>query len=640
MDDERPTSADEARRWGVGVLGAGLVFTAAARRGIRGTQVVSLVLAGSFGVAVFGARRMLANTIIEARHREGHQRTLIDAQLGQALVGAHDALNSVEPELRALLVDAKLAPEITPAIEESLKSIIALAQLLRGSAPARDALSDEEGFVPFVGINASQQHKRGPRAVRPLYGARNGLPRFVPSELRAAARQVGLVLDETRLLHTADVERAVLLFTVVSRALLVSLSPALGDWTPVRQPLAGGFRAVDIPWAVATATSVATALIGPRIVRMTMEDSPAGQRFRYRLLLIEAPVGAATLFFSPSWTVVVFATGMINWWQRQSKTMSFSWAKLSIYITGVVAFQSGGLAREHLPVGASALEVFGALAAILITGASYGAMLPLTIGTALDVLIGDGRRSLRAVLRARGELLRAARQLNETAELIDASAPDSETAHQAAMTARRAAQQIEHAADRAGRRRLLSSQLLPELMAEAIARSFLSRRGTSELEELQQSAKERAEAPPAYATEPIFLTRELLSARLGQQRHARALRAIVEHSLNEARIHGTGAVRIIVAGDATGLDVRIGNRTASGDTVGIAGQGGSSLRRLAQRLPEGTIKRGQRSADEMRMPHGDGWWVVQLTCAASIFDLPHGPAMRLGLEQKDSCRRS
>lgn len=623
MGSEHRATVDEVLNWSGGIVCAGLAVTAVMRRGARGARVASFALASSFGVAIYGARHMLANAFVEARHREGHQQILVDAQLGQALGGAHDALNSVEPELRALLSDAALPPELSPFIGDALQSVVSLAELLRRSAPARDALADEEGFVSLVGINSAQQHKRGPRAVRPLYGARDGLPRFVPAELRAAARQLGLVLDETRLLHTADVERAVLLFTLVSRAVLVSLSPVLGDWTPVRQPLAGGFHAIDVPWAVASATSIGTALAGPWIVRMAMEEGKAGTRLRNRLLLIEVPVGATALFFSPSWTVVVFASGVTNWWQRQNKGMAFNWGKLPIYVVGAVALQAGGLARDHLPLGTSALEVFGAQTAILITGASYGVMLPLAIGTALDVLIGDGRRSLRGVIRARSELLRAARQLNETAEVIDAAAPDSEAARLAAITVRRAALQIERAANRAGRRGLLSSNLLPELMAEAIARSFLLRRDTSELEQRQERAQEEGAAPPAYATEPIFLTRELLSTRIVQQRQARALRAIVEHGLNEACIHGTGAVRIIVSSDGTTLDVRVGNRVPPEDRAGILGQGGRDLNRLAGRLPDGVIERGRRSANEMRMPKGEDWWVVRLTCSLRTFDSPH-----------------
>jgi hypothetical protein len=612
-------TTEEGLRYGSGVR-VGLLAAAPTRRGSRGTRVASFALAGSFGVALYGARRMLANTFVEAKHREGYQRILIDAHLGQALGGAHDALNSVEPELRALLDDATLPHELAPFVDGALQSVATLAVLLRRGAPARDALIDEEGFLPLVGINTAQQHKRGPRAVRPLYGARGGLPRFVPAELRAAARQFGLVLDETRLLHTADVERAVLLFTLISRAVLVSLSPVLGDWTPVRQPLSGSFRASDIPWVAASMISVGTALAGRRIVRMAMEDSDAGRRFRNRLLIIEVPVGAVTLFTSPSWTVVVFASGVTNWWQRQNKSMAFNWGKLLIYVAGVVALQGAGLTHDGLPFGASSLEIFGALTAILVTGASYGAMLPLTIGTALDVLIGDGRRSLSAVLRARVELLHAARQLNETADVIDAAAPDSEAAHLAAMTVRRAALQIKRAAERAGRRGLLSSQLLPELMAESIARSYLPRRDTPELGRMQARAKDDGKAPPAYATEPILLARGLLSTRIRDQRHARALRAIVEHSLNEAGIHGTGAVRIIVSNAGTTLDVRVGNRVAAGDAAGISGQGSGDLNRLAGRLPDGALERGLRSADEMRMPDGEDWWVVRLTCSTSIFD--------------------
>jgi hypothetical protein len=619
MEARRRATADEAIRWGAGIVCAGIVVAGAIRRGSTGTRTVSLILTGAFGAATYGARRMVANAIAETNRREAHQQILVDAQLGQALGGAHDAINSVEPDLRALLLDGDLAPTTSVTVEDALSATTCLADLLRRSAPARDALIDEDGLVPLVGISAAQQHKRGPRAVRPLYGSRDGLPSVVPTGLRSAARQVGLVLDETRLLHDADVERSVLLFTLFSRAVLVSLSPVLGDWSPVRQPLEGGFRARDIPWAAASATSIATAVAGPYVVRMAMEDSAAGRKFRDRLLMVEVPVGAAALAFSPSWTVVVFASGVTNWWQRQNKGMAFNWGKLPIYVAGVSALQGVGLAREHVALDGAARETVGAFTAILVTGASYGAMLPLTIGTALDVLIGDGKRSLRAVVTARAELLRAARQLNLTADEIDASAPDSEAARMAAKTARRAALQIERAADRAGRRGLMSSHLLPELAAEAVARSFLPRRDTTDLEQQQQQTRDKGEAPPAYATEPIFLSPDLNGARIQQQRHAHAVRSIIEHCLNEARRHGTGGVRLILATDGTHFEVRIGNRPAPGDVSGISGQGGGNISRLAARLPDGVVERGLRPAADVRMPNGEDWWLVRLICSASIF---------------------
>jgi hypothetical protein len=579
-----------------------------------------VALTGLFGVTVYGARRMVTNAVAEAGRREDMQRDLAEAHLGQALGGAHDALNSIEPELRHLLGDPALPRSVDVSLEDALRSVEVLSELLRDSTPARAALIDENGVVPLVGVSAARQHRQGAGAVKPLYGDRDGLPRFVPSELRAAARQVGLVLDETRLLHTAEVERAVLLFTLLSRAVLVSLSPVLGEWSPVRQPLVGGFRATDIPWGAASIVSIATALGGPWVVRMAMTDSPAGRRFRNRLLAVEVPVATAAILFSPAWTIVVFASGVTNWWQRQSNGMAFHWGKLATFVIWVVSLRAASLARQGVPLQASTLEVAGALTAILVTGASYGAMLPLTIATALDVLVGDGRRSLRAVLKARGELVRAARQLNETAEAIDAAAPGSDAAHLAATTARRAALQIERAADRAGRRGLMSSHLLSELTAEAIARSFLPRRETPELERRQEMARESGEESPPYATEAIFLSPELTAARIDRQRHARALRAIIEHSLNEAGVHGTGGVRLILSGDEPTLTVRVGNRPATDRHRGIGGQGGGHLDRLAARLTDGEVERGIRPATDVRMPKGTDWWVVELRCSMSIFE--------------------
>lgn len=584
-------------------------------KGTRGTRVAAALLGGSFTLAIFGARRLVSEAIISTRDRERDQRLLVDAQLGQALSPAHDAINAVEADLYALLADANTTARCRLAARGAAEQLDHLAALLRNSRQAREALADDEGVVPLLGIRAA--HRRfDPRGrLMRRYGSRETMPGAIPADLRGAARQVGLVLDELRLLHTAEIERSVLLFTLVSRAVLLSFAPLLGAWSVARPPLADGHAVADAAWAAAAAVSLGTAFAAPRLVDLVMEDSSAGRRTRSLLLGVEVPIAFAALPLIPAWTVVVFASGWTNWWQRQTPGLGFDGRKLVAFVGVVVALQGAGLAREHIPIGPAVGEIAVALLAIALTGGSYGAMLPLSAGTGLDVLVGDGRRSLRAVMRARRELLSSARQLVVTAAEIDASAPDSLVARRAAATARQAARQLDHAADRAGRRGLVTSHVLVELASEAIARSYLRRRRPIELEQPESSKQ----AAPPYATEPIYDPPQLLAARVIARRDARVLRSVIERSLNEARVHGTKSVRVVLRIHNGRLEVRIANRPR-GRTHGISGEGGRDLDRLVRKLPDGRLKRGLRPPREIRMPAGPDWWVVEVSCSADVLD--------------------
>jgi hypothetical protein len=185
----------------------------------------------------------------------------------------------------------------------------------------------------------------------------------------------------------------------------------------------------------------------------------------------------------------------------------------------------------------------------------------------------------------------------------------------------------------------MSSHLLPELAAEAIARSFLPRRDTPELERRRTQARESEEEPPSYATEAIFLSQDLIRARVDSQRHARSLRAVIEHSLNEAGVHGTGGVRLIFSVDGPTLTVRVGNRPAADRNRGIGGEGGRHLDRLAARLPNGTVTPGIRPAADVRMPAGAEWWVVELRCSVTIFETERGRSGPSGKSRPSFRRR-
>lgn len=609
------THALSQQRWALAVAGSGAAAAVALARGRNGTTVATVLLGGAFAVAARRSREIMADAVEIAHAREEEQLRLARARLGQALSGAHDAVNAVGADLGAALLEAPPEAEWRAPGLAALRRLDAIGFVLRGSRELREVLSDEHGRLPIVGGHARQI--RSETTLKPYHGTLGGLP--LP--LRGAVRQVGLVLDEVRVLHNADIERSVFVMTLASRAALVTLAPLLGGWTVARVPLEGGWRLADAGWVAASAIAVVTAAFAPSLVDRAMEDSAPGRQTRGRQLRIEVPIAVAAAFLSPCWTVVVFASGWTNWWQRQTPHLAFDWRKLAAFVAAVVALQSAGLAVQGVGPGAASREIALALLAIAVTGGSYGAMLPLSAWTALSVLIGDSQRSLRTLRGARDEMLACARDLDVAADAITVAAPDAPTALRAAATARQAARQLDRAADRAARRGLLASQVAAEVAGEAIARSYLPRRRSRELEGLRRAATARGAAEPAYATEPIFDPPGLANARVRRQRAARVLRSFIEHALNEAGVHGTGAVRILWIAEGEVLVVRVGNRMRAGeDDGGTGGEGGKALTRLGRRLPRGDVTRGERPPRDLRVP-GDGkWWTIELRCAAEVLE--------------------
>lgn len=582
---------------------AGAAVAAAIALGAAASAIVLAMLVVSLGLALLAGGRVVQRALAVTSLRAEEQAASAEARFGAGVSRAHDWIR-VEGDLRPLL-DLDLGPRLRAEITRSIEGIEQLREAMRKAGTFRDRHGHSVGPV---GGHAEAVAERSGGSLKSYSWTPQQL---VPARLRGAGTQFSMILDEVRVLHNAEIERSVLLFTLFARAVLVAMAPLLGAWTRAETPLAGTGLGADLVWAAATLISLSTLAVAPRIVDTAMRDDERARRFRHRLLLIEVPVCLLAVPLLPAWTVVVFTAGWTNWWQRQTPRLEFDWAKLAAYVGAVVALQVLGLAAQSLGAGEIGLEVAITLTAIAVIGGSYGAMLPLALATVLAVVIGDGSRSIRTARRARGGLLDCARQLRATASLIDTTGPELPLARNAATLSRQAAGKLEREADLFGRRGLLAPQVLADLFDQAIGDSRLFRADSVQLELERRAAEDQGAEPPAFALEPIL--GELAFARVAKQRHARALRTLLVSAYNEASVHGSRGVRADLRRRDGQLDLRLANlpRAAS---EGTYGSGGKRLAGLAAKLPDGALAQppGLHPAAELGYPGDSPWWVVEV----------------------------
>lgn len=581
--------------------------------GVDAVVVVAVLLLASLATALFGTRRLLAQLDLVRQDRVDRRGALVAANRGKVLGDAHDLL-SVVGDLDEVAGCGEPSDPWLGVVRDARDRLDAIAQALADTRVAINELADERGRVPrFGGLGQERRARRGD-PLRP-YGDIHAIPRALPRRLRVAVSQVGRLLDEIRQLHTRQIERAVFLFTLAARASLVTLAPLLGALTTADVPLRETGLAGDLAWGAAAGCALATALYASTVVDAAMEDSPRAYVLRSRLLLVEVPVAVAVLLLCPAWTVAVFASGWTNWWQRQTPELAFSWPKLVGFVAAVIVVQTAGLALEDANAGPTALEIVLTLAAILVSGASYGAFLPLAAGVALGVLIGDSRRSLKAIREARDELLAAAAALREAAQQVLIAAPSVPAATHAAQTARQAATQLERAVERLDREAGVDA--LHELVDNALGHSYLLRRKHPRHRERAAAARERGAPVPAYFGSAMYTPDTLRDARVPVPEHATAIGDLLATAFNEANRHGVAGVnvRFVLAGDR--LQIRVGNQPA-GATRGTGGGGEERLSTLAQALPAGRLDhRKPRPASELLLG-GEERWVVQVSCAAEV----------------------
>ncbi|HEU5062502.1 MAG TPA: hypothetical protein VFT79_05030 [Solirubrobacterales bacterium] len=597
------------------LAGAALAAIALAL-GAPAPAVAVCLLAGAMAVALLQGGWIVRRALEVSQARGERRLESASARRGLALVRTHDWLRQVQDSLRTFLARAEPGAEAAEVTEASLEMLEGIRESLDSSRTSRSQF--KRGHVPIVGGNADAISKRLGGALKPYSWTPAHL---FPGRLRGATTQTSMVLDEIRVLHNAEIERSVLLLTLVTRAILVLLAPLLGGWTSADTPLTQTGAAADLVWVLAAAISVATLLDGPRTVDLAMTDSAEAHRFRRRLLWVEVPVALALLLLLPAWTVVVFVTGWTNWWQRQTPGLAFDWRKLAIFVGAVVALQGAGLALQSVQPPLALAEIAAALAAIAITGGSYGAMLPLTVATALAVVVGDGTRSIRVARAARLELLACSKQLNLTAATIDAAAPEMPLARNAASLARKGARNLEREADLFGRRGVQARQVLADLFDQAVTQSTLPRSDSQERKIATAAAKAAGQPPPPYVVEPLL--GDLALARIGERRHARILQRFLVVAMNEAGTHGTGGVRLLARHGEARFTVTVGNLPKAAD-ANVPGEGQVILERLAGRLPAGrlTAPPGLRPAEAVDFPVPGQWWVAELECDVKVLTIP------------------
>jgi hypothetical protein len=603
------------KAWAWQLACGGSAIAALLAFGVPATAVALLSLGTALGLTLLRGGRIVGRALDVSVARRERRLETAQARRGETVARAHNWMRNAQDRLEDFAA-TESDPAAIAAAEQSVELLQGLRDSLDRSRHSRDQFKG--GRIPVVGGNAEAISTRLGGELKSYSWTPAHL---IPPRLRGAAAQTTMVVEEIRVLHNAEIERSVLLLTLVARALLVLLAPLLGAWTSADTPLAGTGVVADLVWLAAAAVCVGTVAIGPRAVDLAMTDSETGFRFRRGLLRIEVPVALAVLVFQPAWTVVVFATGWTNWWQRQTPALAFDWRKLAIFVATVISLQGLGLGLQGVATGPAALEIAVALLAIAVTGGSYGAMLPLTAATAIAVVVGDGTRSIRVARAARMELLACSDQLFLTASVIAAAAPELPLARDAASMARQGAENLEREADLFGKRGVLARQVLVDLLDQAISRSALAREDTHKYRVTAEAAAAMGDPPPAYAMDP--LPDPVLQARMRERHEANALLQFLVAALNEAGVHGTEGVRILARRRGERLLVTVGNLPKE-EIAQAPSEGGEILRHYASKLPSGRITDplGPRPGSAVDSPLPYVWWVVEAECDIRVLDSP------------------
>jgi len=597
--------------------GCGCLFAALALLFGVAASVVALASVGLvFGITLFRGGRIVRRALDVSRVRAERRLESAQARRGAMVARTHDWLRKVQGTLRALASSADVDPTATEAAAAGAEVLQGLRDSLDSTRSARGQFKG--GHVPIVGGNADAISKRLGGELKPYSWTPAHL---IPGRLRGAATQTSMVIDEIRVLHNAEIERSVLLLTLVSRAVLILLAPMLGGWIIADTPVVDTGSIANLAWLLAALTSLGTMLAAARVVEKAMSDTEQGFRFRRRLLQIEVPVALAVLLLQPVWTVAIFAAGWTNWWQRQTPALAFDWRKLAIFAAAVSGLQAVGLSLQSVPPGPAAVEICATLLVMAVTGASYGAMLPLTVATAIGVVVGDSARSIRVARAARTELLSCSRQLATVAATIDAAAPELPLARNAASMARKGGENLEHEADLFGRRGVLAKQVLVDLFDQAIVQSTLNRPDSRQHRVASEAAAAAGDLPPPYAMEPIL--GGLVLAQVPQKRDAYVLQRFLVNALNEASTHGTEGVRVLVRLRDERLIVTVGNLPKT-DGVGAASEGREILEHYAAKLPEGRLTEplGLRPSEAVGSSLPGRWWVAEVECSVTVLSVP------------------
>ncbi|RKQ93818.1 hypothetical protein C8N24_3692 [Solirubrobacter pauli] len=581
------------------LLGAAATGTLAYRQRARSPLVAAAAVLAGQVIAYANARRAIQHALgIGPGRRTFEQeraRAFRDLLLDD---GTHTpSFGAAEAALERLQA-GPMAADAARRIASARAGINALERQLFETRAQRESDKDVDqqrrlgGFAPHAPSRAGD-----PLA---LYGVRPRLPARVPAELGDVIEQVGLVLDEVRLLHTAEIEWSTLLFTLWARAAIVGLAPALSNATaaPVDLRHPGGMA-----WAAAAAIATATATAGPRVADAAMDRGAAGRRVRHALLRVEVPATCVLLYTQPSWMSGVFAGGWTNWAQRPD----FSWRRLATFVGVVTTVQSVGLTRRGVSFPRTAAEVAAGLAAVFYTGSSYGAILPLSASTAAQV-IASGTLPVRAVREARERMLDVAGTLREAVAGLELDA-DVTTVVEAAAVLEANADAIEQPPD-----------VLFELVETAFRHSDVPLGDTDAAATRARDAELAGEPAPVELRTPLFGDVEgLRTAVVRSAKDARTLHNLLVVLIREAEVHGT--MRAYVALDVVGdrLVLRVANERRPVPRRGRRGSGGARIERLARQLPQGRLDRRENTDGAfVGLRPRPGWFGVEVSCSAAV----------------------
>lgn len=519
---------DAKRRWALTAVAAiGVAAYVARRRGpaaglLAGGAALATELGGDAIEALAQSRR------VSRQWTERERRVLAFLASSEVAARGHDPRKRI---LRAL-DSSRVDPRDRRALDEALDEL-------------RVAVAVFEGHEVF------EERPDGPLD-------RYGLPEkalWAPERIRPVVRFLGRALDEVRLLHTSDIEYTTLLFTFSSRALLIALAPSLGRWSGVRAPLDGQVRAEDVVWALATAWTTSTAIAAPQLAILTMDRGDAGARARRALMAIEVPASIVCAMTNPAWTVTVFGSGWTNYWQRPGPR--FYPKRLVVFVIALGAAQAAGLRRRRVGLVHGVAEAAATFAAIGTTGASYGAMVPLSAATFVRATISECSRAQRSAAIGEGALALAARRARELADVLAARGdPPAQTIRV-----------LREQADMLDGQHRVEDTTVVALVASAARES--------------ESAGLRV--PTATFSHPELRTAVFTEFA------ARAFADAVGHCHAEAVQHGRGRVLTDVRREGARIFVTVLNDRRDDDTAG-GGQGQRMLRDIVEeRLPQGRL---------------------------------------------------
>ena len=533
------------------VVALGSAAVTARKRGAGAAVLVGSVVVGT----------QLADYLLDAVRREAQVRRARDAREAERLRHlASDAVKGTSHDPMTVISRSLDAAGVTGRGRNELDIILAE---LRSIA---DAFAEESG-----GLAARYERAEGPLD---RFGASDKV-QWAPKALQPVLTQAGELLDEVRLLHGSEIEYAALLYTFAARAIVLIVAPTLGRVSAVPAPLSQPIGARDVAWGVASAWSAAIALAGPQVAELTMDRGDSGARARRWLLRIETPIAITSALLCPSWTVMIFATGWTNFWQRPGP--DFYPKRLIAYIATMVAAQATGLRLARIRTGSAVVEAVASWAMIGFTGDSYGAMLPMSAMTVVRVLVSEQSRKARSAALGQGVLARAARAVRDLADEIERESADP--------------------------------TLVTKLREQAQVLAGADHTAPTNLQELVHDAIEISEALLDVRA-PSFSSQDLRAGVLRDQKVADALSAAIARCHTEAIGHGHGRVYTDLRLRGGRIEVTVQNDIDRESPPGM-GEGQRLLRRIVElELPAGELDEPGAEEEEGART---GMWTVRFS---------------------------